>query len=116
MARGAEIIGSRLESLAKVEVTNSQLDLDLQELKHNPNLTLKGSSDARVRLQAPCTVKMGEARLLSADADVSGCDVNSKSVNIRRKRWERRGLSGQRRTILNVKLLQGSTLQVDGVP
>ncbi len=116
VASGAEIIGSGLEGLTKLEATNSQLDLDLQKVKQNPSLTLRGSTSARVRLQAPCTVKMGEARLLSAGANVNGCDVNSKAVNVRRKRFERRGLSGQRRTILNVKMVQGSTLDVEGVP
>ncbi len=112
VARRSEIVASRLESLTRAEITNSQLDFDLQELKHNPTLTLKGSSDARIRLQAPCSVKMG---MLSTDANVNGCDVQAKGVPVRRKRYERRGLSGQRRVTLNVKMAQGSTLEVDGV-
>ncbi len=116
VARGAEIVASRLETLTKAEITSSQVDLDLQGLKHNPNLTLMGSTQARVRMHTPCSVKTGAGRLFTADITVSGCDVQNKTIKGRRKQMGRRGLDGQKKRTLNVLLKDGSTLEVDGVP
>ncbi len=113
-AQRAEIVAGRLERLGRVEVTDSQLDLDLSELVHNPTLALKGSSEARVQLRAPCSVKLGEVELLSSRADVTGCELHSQTL--RRTRYDSRGLDGQRRVLLTATLGEDSTLEVEGVP
>ncbi len=114
VATDAEIVAGRLESLTKAEITDSQLDLDLSELRHDPGLTLRGSTDARVRLSTPCSVKLAEARLLRGGTDVTGCDLHSQTV--RRRSFESRSLDGRRRVTLNVTLGDRSTLEVEGVP
>ena len=85
VATRAEVVAGRVQHLNKIEVTDSLLDLDLTEIRQNPALTLRGSTEARVKLQTPCTVKMGEAELLSGQADVTGCDLHSQTLRRTRR-------------------------------
>ncbi len=114
IAARAEVTAGRISRLHKIEITDSQLDLDLTEILHPPDLTLKGSTEARVRLRTPCSVKLGEAQLLNGQADVSGCELHSQTL--RRTRYERQGLDGQRRMTLKASMGEDSTLEVEGVP
>jgi len=114
VAAGAEIVVRRLQRLLKAEATDSRLDLDFWELNHDPTLTLQGSSEARVRMRTPCSVKLGEVQLLGGGVDVTGCALHSQTL--RRARQERVGVDGNRRLTLSVNLGQASTLKVEGAP
>ncbi len=113
-AAGSEISAAGLKVLGKVEAADSQLDLDLSEMRSNPSLRLRGSTDARVRLKSPCSVKLGEVELLGGGAQVSGCELHSQTLN--RTRHDRQGLDGRQRVVLTVTLGEDSTLEVEGTP
>ena len=113
-AANADVVAGRFKRLIKADLTDSRVDLDLWELASQPRLSLRGATEARVRLRTPCTVKLGEVDLLAGRADVTGCELHSQSL--RRTRQERRGVSGNRRIVLTATLSEDSTLEVEGAP
>ncbi len=110
----AEVRLARMERIRLIEATDSRLDIDLSGLRHDPLLTLQGASEASVRIEAPCGVKMeksGQAQF--AQVDVSGCLMHGQSQG--RVTFGRRGLQGNRQMMLKLALSPDSSVEVEGL-
>ncbi len=105
--RGVE----RLESLA---MSDSQLELDLRAVLHDPSLELRGAGFARVWLPAPCIVQSaGGGDGADVGAGVTGCEVQPPG----RRTTPRQGVAryGRRPTRLTVSADRDVVLDVEGV-
>ena len=101
-----------IERLNRLQAADSQVDLDLTEIRHDPSLELTGTTEAQVELKIPCYFQMDRTQLLSSQVEVNGCGLWGESH--RRNRLDRRGLDGNRRVVLTARLTEDATLEVDG--
>ncbi len=110
----AEVSLSRLDRIQQLELTDSRLEADLSGLRHDPLLTLRGTSEASVQIEAPCGVKLEKtSEDPLARVDVSGCMMHGQSQG--RVVFGRRGLEGNRQMMLKLALSPGSTVDVEGL-
>ncbi|MEM7582921.1 MAG: hypothetical protein AAF560_06040 [Acidobacteriota bacterium] len=103
-----------IERIRQIDVTDSILDLDLSGMRHDPLLTLRGASEASVRMQAPCGVKLdASSQAQFAQVSVSGCMMHSQSQG--RVMFQQRGIEGNRQMMLRLAVSADSTVDVEGV-
>lgn len=109
----AEIQASRVQQLTRLEVTDSELDLDLTTVAHDPTIHLRGRSSARLQLSSPCVVKVvGPEALVGHDVWVSGCDLRAPGQPTRSAAPIRR--YGRRPVTLTARISEQATLEVEG--
>lgn len=106
---------AEVERLAQVEMTDSNLILDLTSSANSAFLKLLGTGRTVARLAAPCTVRITGPAADGSAVDVSGCDLHlpgqpDRSVGGRLVYGERRLVT------LTVALDEGVELEVEGLP
>jgi hypothetical protein len=114
VAERAEVRVSGLEELARAEVVDTRLELDLRGLARTPTLTLRGASEALLRLATPCAVELSNAQLVSDRIDVTGCELFGEGT--RRGRSRVRGVEGNSVLTLTATVDEDSHLEVEGYP
>lgn len=78
-AERSEVFATGLSRLGHAKATDSRLELDLTKIGHDPSLILRGAGTARVRLRAPCEVRLVEwGEIPHERARVSGCEFRSR--------------------------------------
>ncbi len=111
----ADVSVRQIAEQAEVELTESELDLDLRGIRRRPSLDLKGVGYARVQLQEPCIVQLaGEAASLDTAINVTSCQLQTQGEVPTDARERPRG--GVRSTTLTVKMSPEAVLEVEGVP
>ncbi|MCP4662717.1 MAG: hypothetical protein GY856_45570 [bacterium] len=109
----AEIRASQIQRLTKLEVMDSEVDLDLTTVVHDPAIHLRGASSARLQLSSPCVVKVvGPKVLVGHDVWVSGCDLRAPGQPTRSAAPIRR--YGRRPVTLTARISEQAALEVEG--
>ncbi len=89
----AQVTARGIAHLAPVEMTASELDLDLREARQGATLDLRGAGWARVRLEAPCVVQLtGAGDAFDSPVEVTGCDLRAAGQEVSRR--QERGMYG----------------------
>jgi len=116
-AESADVDVSYIDTLDRVDATDSQLTLDLREIQGRPALALRRGSRVSVQLPMPCQLRtMGPGSTLGTQVTVYGCEHRTGN-----QRWGGgaqgvRALDGSRPVLLTVTLSEDSTIEVEGVP
>ncbi len=112
----AQVTVRGIAQLAPVEMTASELDLDLREVRHGSSLDLRGAGWARVRLLAPCVVQLtGTGDAIDTPVEVTGCDLRAAGQEVSR-RQERAIYGGSIPSKLTVTAGPDSVVEVEGEP
>ncbi len=108
----SQVSVSDLRRLRRLVATDSQLELDLTGLRHNPTLVLQGASEAKVELDYPCAVRLaGGDETFDGRLRASGCGLDNAAHG--RSRFDRFGLDGQRTVRMSVALSSESSLKIE---
>ncbi|MEM8996192.1 MAG: hypothetical protein AAGF23_15500 [Acidobacteriota bacterium] len=75
--RALTVEGVRVLSVQRFELVDSEVDLDLSDLRHDAHFAIAGEGTARFTMASPCLVKVGGRTDLEQRVDVSGCDLRS---------------------------------------
>ncbi len=113
-AERSRIAARRVGPVYKCEVTDSELDLDLESNAQKPSLKLSGTSRATVRLATPCLVQLqGPAAMVDRQVRLTGCDLLVPGQRMGgRKAILRYG--DQPLTILRAEVSPDASLEVEG--
>ncbi len=112
----SQIQASGVMKLLRLQVSDSELDLDLATLAQHTSWKLSGTGRAAVRLPTPCRVKIdGPRDLLGDQIEVSGCELRVPGQPAQsKKEWF---IYGDRKpVILTVNLGEDFELEVEGLP
>lgn len=113
-ASRAEVVARRVAQLAAtVKATDSDLTLDLTEIRNPPFLKLQGTGSVYVQLAVPCVVRLPDPdTVLEASVTVTGCERR-----LPRQRVSEHLKYGAGAPIrLTVRLDPDVELEVEGVP
>jgi hypothetical protein len=112
--QGGLVTGRGIRSIQRLEATDSDLELLLDDVNGRPKIDLRGTTDARVQLSTPCRVvaKLPESPF-GDHLRVSGCDFDFDGTS---KRSLRRGVDGRAPVVLEATLDENASLRVDGRP
>ncbi len=111
----SEIYASGIERVAKLEMSDSELELDLRRIARNVSLGLRGTGRTRIRLPTPCRVRIDGPRALASDRiDVTGCELRLPGQPVSSAKG--RLIYGDRRPVtLTVTLDESVELEVEGL-
>ncbi|MEO1085524.1 MAG: hypothetical protein AAFY88_14890, partial [Acidobacteriota bacterium] len=75
--RALTVEGSGVLSIQRLELVDSEVELDISDLRHDAHFAFAGEGSARFVMSSPCLVKVGGRTDLEQRVDVSGCDLRS---------------------------------------
>jgi hypothetical protein len=108
------VTGRGIRSIQRLEATDSNLELLLDDVNGRPKIDLRGATDATVQLSTPCRVVAELPESPFGDhLRVSGCDFDFDGTS---KRGLRRGVDGRAPVVLEATLDEQASLRVDGRP
>ncbi len=110
----SEVDVGAVARLLRLEMTDSNLALDLTSTPHSSALKLLGEGRTAVRLPAPCIVRIAGPSAAGRSVDVTGCDLRLPDPAQRTLRS--RFIHGSGTVTLTVSLDDGVQLEVEGEP
>ncbi len=112
-ATGSQVTAREVGQLIKLEVTSSELDLDLKA-SGKPAIKLLGRSRATVRLTIPCLLQLtGPAAMVDRQVRLTGCDLLAPGQRLHKKQKLFR-YGSHPMTILSAQVSKGSELEIEG--
>ena len=113
---GAEVEASRVERLVKLQMSDSQLFLDLTEVTQLSAVSLQGTGRAEMTLPMPCRVRIeGSQGLVSERIDVTGCELRIPGQPDSSSH-SRLIYGDQQPIVLTVSLSEDVELDIEGLP
>ncbi len=113
---GADVSVQRLERLEPLEISDSELALDLRGIRQRLTLDLGGTSRARVQLTAPCIVQLtGAEASFGSGVEVTDCELRSVDQPVSR-RQDRLKYGDVRPVRLTATVGPDAELEVEGEP
>ncbi|MCP3957849.1 MAG: hypothetical protein GY719_08355 [bacterium] len=112
----AEIHASGIQHLAELEVSDSELELDLTDVVNNLSFQLSGASRGWVGLPTPCIVQHAAPEAsLDSGVEVTGCDLRNSGQPIGSARSHL--IYGARRPVtLTLAVDEEVELEIEGRP
>jgi hypothetical protein len=116
-AARSQLFARGVERLGAIEMSDSELELDLAEIRHPPALTLRGESRARVLLPYPCLLRVnGIASAADGDVRVRNCELSIAGQPRSSQRVRRLQYAHRRILILTATIEEGVRLEVEALP
>ena len=113
---GADVSVRSVAILEPLKLIQSELALDLREIREDPILDLLGSGYATVQVKTPCIVQLGSAAaVLDSQIEVNGCELRAADQRVSRK-LDRLKYGGVLPKRLMVTVSEGAVLDVEGEP
>ena len=112
----AEVVASRVAWLPPLQISDSELELDLRETQNYPKLKLLGSGRTRIQLSTPCIVRIaGPETQVDSQVEVTSCELRLPGQRVS-QRQEHLKYGADSPARLTVTLDPDVELEVSGEP